>query len=66
MHDWYIRSRDLVHRDITDVVPLLGGIREEEQVSAVECGFHRSTDKVRDVRSIRHQCMRVNLCEGDT
>ena len=52
MYDWYIRSGNLVHRDITDIVPLLRGVREEEQVSAVECGFHRSTDKVRDGRSL--------------
>ena len=57
MHNWYIRSRDLVHGDITDVVPLLRGIREEEQVSTVESGFHRSTDKVRVVDSVRHQCV---------
>ena len=49
MYDWYIRSRNTVHRDIANVITLLRGICEEEQVSAVECGFHRSTDKVRDV-----------------
>lgn len=52
VHDWYIRSRDLVHRDVADVVPLLRGVGKEEQVSTVECGFHRSTDKVREVFSM--------------
>lgn len=47
MHDWYIGSRNLVYRDIPDVVPLFGRIGEEEQVSAIKCGFHGSTDKVR-------------------
>ena len=47
MHNRYIRPRNLVHRDITDGVSLLGRVREEEQVSTVECGFHGSTDKVR-------------------
>ena len=47
MYNWYIGSRDLVHRDITNIVAVLRGVSKEEQVSAVECGFHRSADKVR-------------------
>ena len=45
MHDWYLRSRNLVHRDIADAVPLLRGVREEEQISTVERGFHRSAEQ---------------------
>lgn len=51
MYDWYLCSWNLVHGNITNVVPLLRGIREEEQISAIECGFHRSADKVQDVQS---------------
>ena len=47
MHDRYIRSRNLVYRDIANVVPLFGRIGEKEQVSAIKCGLHGSTDKVR-------------------
>jgi hypothetical protein len=47
MHNRNVSSRDLVDGDITDVVPLLRGVSEEEQVSAVERGFHRSADEVR-------------------
>ena len=50
MYDWYLRSWNLVHGDITNVVPLLGRICEEEQVSAIECGFHRSADRVQDIQ----------------
>lgn len=47
MHDWYIRPRNLVYRDIADAVPLFGRISEEKQVSAIERGLHGSTEKVR-------------------
>ena len=47
MYNWYVSSRDLVYRDIADGVPVLRGVGEEEQVSAVERGFHRSTEEVR-------------------
>lgn len=44
MYNRNVSSGDLVYRDITDVVSLSRGVSEEEQVSAVECGFHRATD----------------------
>ena len=47
MYNGNISSRDFVHGDIADIVPLLRRVGEEEQVSTVECGFHRSADKVR-------------------
>ena len=34
------RARNLVHCDVTRVIPLARPIREEEQVTAVERGFH--------------------------
>ena len=33
---------DLVHRDVARLVPLIRGVREEEQVAAVERGLHRA------------------------
>lgn len=62
MYNWYLCSGNLVDRDITNVVPLSRGIREEEQVSAGECGFHRFTNKDRDIHSIRHRYVVRESC----
>lgn len=47
MDNRYVSSGNLVYRDITDIVPMLRGVGEEEQVSTVERGFHRSANEVR-------------------
>ena len=43
MDDRDLSARDLVDRNVACLVPLIGRIREEEQVPTVECGLHRPT-----------------------
>ena len=44
--DGDVRAWDLVHRDVARLVPLIWRVRQEEQVPAVERGFHRATVNV--------------------
>ena len=46
VHDGDVRAWDLVHRDVARLVPLIWRVRQEEQVPAVERGFHRATVNV--------------------
>ena len=43
MNDGYICAGDLVYCDVASVVSFMCGISEEEQVTTVECWFHRTT-----------------------
>ena len=43
MDDGNVCAGDLVHCDVACVVSFVCGIREEEEVAAVECWFHRAT-----------------------
>ena len=41
MDDRDLSTRDLVYRNVARLVPLIGRIRQEEQVPPVERGLHR-------------------------
>jgi hypothetical protein len=43
MDDGDVCAGDLVHCDVASVISFMDGIREKEQVTAVECWFHRAT-----------------------
>lgn len=47
VHDGYVCARNLVHRYVSGLVPFAGGVREEEQVAAVERGLHGATGRVK-------------------
>lgn len=52
-----IRARDLVYRDVSGCVSFRGWVRQEEQVAAVERGFHRPTAR----GSTQHIMLRAKL-----
>ena len=57
MDDRDLSTRDLVYRNVARLVPLIGRIREEEQVAAVECWLHgtaaRGQGSVRTSKRVR-------------
>lgn len=51
MHDGNVGARNLVHSNVTRLVSLASGIRQEEEVATIEGRFHRATERWRVVSS---------------